>query len=51
MVCGISSIEDTEMDEMKEIFDGLPDGKEQLEALKSFRDGGISYSEMRLRCG
>lgn len=36
---------------MKEVCKVLPDGKEQFEAIKSFTDGNMSYSEMRMRCG
>lgn len=29
----------------------IPDAKEQFEALKQFQTGGLSYAEMRMRCG
>lgn len=33
------------------VCQGLPDGKEQFEALKKFSEGKLSYSEMRALCG
>lgn len=29
----------------------IPDAKQQIEALKVFKSGGMSYAEMRGRCG
>tara|TARA_Y100000389_G_scaffold166740_1_gene171631 strand:+ start:229 stop:504 length:276 start_codon:yes stop_codon:yes gene_type:complete len=29
----------------------IPDAKEQFEAIKQFQTGGLSYAEMRMRCG
>ena len=29
----------------------IPDAKEQFEAIKQFQSGGLSYAEMRMRCG
>lgn len=38
-------------EEKPETVAHIPDSKEQIEALKTFQSGGISYSEMRMRCG
>ena len=29
----------------------ITDAKEQFEAIKQFQSGGMSYAEMRMRCG
>ena len=39
------------LEEMKEISNVLPDGKEQFNTIKDFTDGKMSYAEMRMRCG
>ena len=33
------------------LFPNISDIKEQIETLKNFQNGQISYSEMRSRCG
>lgn len=39
------------MEDKPETVEHIPDAMEQVDALKKFQSGGMSYAEMRMHCG